>query len=287
MALEIARSVDELRCLVESARRNGLTIGLVPTMGALHEGHASLIRAARGETGWVIVSIFVNPTQFGPNEDYQRYPRSWEQDLAVCQANGADLVFAPPVKEVFPPGYSTFVEVTKLQDPLCGGSRPGHFRGVATVVLKLFNMTTPDRAYFGQKDAQQARIIRQLVRDLNLPATIRVCPIAREPDGLALSSRNRYLSPEDRHSATVLYRALETARRMIESGERNAACIRERMLAMIQSTPRAVAEYVDIVDYETMQPVANLQSGILIALAVKFGTTRLIDNFLWHGESTG
>jgi pantoate--beta-alanine ligase len=148
-------------------------------------------------------------------------------------------------------------------------------------------MTTPDRAYFGQKDAQQARIIRQLVRDLNLPATIRVCPIAREPDGLALSSRNRYLSPEDRHSATVLYRALETARRMIESGERNAACIRERMLAMIQSTPRAVAEYVDIVDYETLQPVANVQSGILIALAVKFGATRLIDNFLWHGESTG
>lgn len=283
MALEISNTAANVQRLVEGIRRKGWTIGLVPTMGALHAGHASLIDAARQETRFVIVSIFVNPTQFGPNEDYLRYPRTWNEDLSVCSAHGADAVFAPASEEVYPAGFNTWVEVAKLQDALCGRSRPGHFRGVATVVLKLFNLTSPDFAYFGEKDAQQARIIRQMIRDLNVPVTVRVCPIVREPDGLAMSSRNRFLSPEDRDKATVLYRALESAREMIEAGERNARLVRERMLAMIGSVIGATVEYVEIVDYESLQPIAEIQPGTLIALAVRFGAIRLIDNLLWHG----
>jgi pantoate--beta-alanine ligase len=281
VALEIARTVADVRRLVDRARRDGLTIGLVPTMGALHAGHASLITAAHQETRCVVVSIFVNPTQFGPNEDFGRYPRTWEEDLAVCEQHGADAVFAPAVEEVYPAGFSSYIEVAKLQDRLEGRSRPGHFRGVATVVLKLFNMTAPDFAYFGQKDAQQARIICQLVRDLNLTVTIRVCPIVREEDGLAMSSRNRYLSSADRKNATVLYRALEVARTMIDRGERDAAVIREQILSMIVSTAGAEVDYVEVVDDDTLQPMSEIRPGTLIALAVKFGTTRLIDNLLW------
>src|SRR5262249_19807997 len=187
-----------------------------------HEGHASLIRAARAETGFVVVSVFVNPTQFGPNEDLSRYPRPWENDLETCRRERVDLVFRPEPATMYPPGYRTFVEVTGLQDVLCGASRPGHFRGVATVVLKLFNLVHPNVAYFGQKDAQQVRIIQQMVRDLDVPVAVRVCPTVREPDGLALSSRNRYLDPDQRRRAVVLYQSLEDVRRRVEAGERDA-----------------------------------------------------------------
>src|SRR5262245_1825717 len=222
----VAATVAEVRRAVAEARRRGLTVGLVPTMGALHEGHISLIRAARAETGFMVVSIFVNPTQFGTNEDFSRYPRPLEQDLEACGREGVDLAFVPEPATVSPPGFRTFVEVHGLQDVLCGASRPGHFRGVATVVLKLFNTVQPDVAYFGQKDAQQARIIRQMVRDLDVPVEVRVCPIVRAADGLALSSRNQYLDPEQRRHATVLHRALAEARARIEGGERDAAAVR-------------------------------------------------------------
>ncbi len=269
---------SELRAAIGQARRAGQRIGFVPTMGALHEGHASLIRAARRETDFVVVSIFVNPTQFGPNEDYQRYPRTPQADAEICQREGVDLLFAPTVEEMYPPGFCTWVEVTGLQDVLCGRSRPGHFRGVATVVLKLFNLVQPDIAYFGQKDAQQARIIRQMVRDLNVPVEIRVCPIVREPDGLAMSSRNAYLSPEQRRQATVLYRALCAAHELVKQGERDAGRVREHMLQVIATVPEAVLDYAEIVDPETLQPVQQINAPVLAALAVKIGPARLIDN---------
>jgi len=271
-------TVSELRKLIGQARQAGQRIGFVPTMGALHEGHASLIRAARRETDFVVVSIFVNPTQFGPNEDYQRYPRTPQADALLCQREGVDLIFAPTVEEMYPPGYCTWVEVTGLQDVLCGRSRPGHFRGVATVVLKLFHLVQPDIAYFGQKDAQQARIIRQLVRDLNVPVKIRVCPIVREPDGLAMSSRNAYLSPEQRRQATVLYRALCAAKELVEQGERHAERVRQHMVRLIEATPGAVLDYAEIMDPETLQPVREIQQPVLAALAVRIGPARLIDN---------
>lgn len=271
-------STDEVRAAVAKARQRGLSIGLVPTMGALHEGHVSLIRAARAETGFVIVSIFVNPTQFGPHEDLTRYPRPLRQDLDVCAREGVDLVFHPEVTVMYPPGFHTFVEVHELQDVLCGKFRPGHFRGVTTVVLKLFHIVQPDVAYFGQKDAQQARIIAQMVRDLDVPVRLRVCPIVREPDGLALSSRNVYLDPNQRRQATALYRALQEAREQIEGGERDAAVVQRALEARIQATPGAVLDYAAVVDADTLQPLTRLGGAVLLALAVRFGPTRLIDN---------
>jgi pantoate--beta-alanine ligase len=249
-------------------------------MGALHAGHASLIRAAREETGFVVVSIFVNPTQFGPAEDFSRYPRPLEDDLEVSGREGADVVFAPETAEVYPPGFRTFVEVQGLQDVLCGASRPGHFRGVATVVLKLLHMVQPDVAYFGQKDYQQARVLRQMVRDLNVPVRLRVCPIVRAPDGLALSSRNQYLDPDQRRRATVLYQALQQARQLVGVGERRAAVVREAVRARIENTPGATLDYAAVVDADTLQPVDRLPKETLVAVAVRFGTTRLIDNTL-------
>jgi pantoate--beta-alanine ligase len=276
----VATTVEEARRAVADARRRGRTVGLVPTMGALHEGHASLIRAARAETGFVVVSIFVNPTQFAPNEDFQRYPRPLEQDLAVCDRDGVDLAFVPEVATLYPPGFRTYVAVHDFQDVLCGVSRPGHFRGVATVVLKLFNLVQPDVAYFGQKDAQQVRIIRQMVRDLDVPVAVRTCPIVREPDGLALSSRNRYLSAEQRRHATVLYRALEEARARIEAGERDAPAVQRGVAERLAAAPGAVVDYAEVVDYDTLQPLEQLRGQVLVAVAVKFGATRLIDNLL-------
>jgi pantoate--beta-alanine ligase len=269
-----------LREAVADARRRGLTIGLVPTMGALHAGHLSLIEAARAETGYVVASIFVNPTQFGLKEDLSRYPRPLERDLELCNRAGVDLVFHPEPAAMYPPGYRTFVEVTGWQDVLCGASRPGHFRGVATVVLKLFNLVQPNRAYFGQKDAQQARIIRQMVDDLNVPVEVRVCPIVREADGLALSSRNRYLEADERRQATVLHRALTEARRRIEAGERDADAVRRAMGEAIAAVPGAVLDYAAVVDAESLEALGRLAPDrpILLALAVKFGSTRLIDN---------
>ncbi len=278
--LSITDSVAGVRQAVAGARARALSVGLVPTMGALHAGHASLIRAARAETGFVVVSLFVNPTQFGPKEDFSRYPRTWEEDRAVCRREGVDLLFAPPAEAMYPPGFCTFVEVAGLQDVLCGASRPGHFRGVATVVLKLFNIVGPDVAYFGQKDAQQARLLGQMVRDLDLPVRLRVCPIVREPDGVALSSRNQYLDADQRREAAALYRTLEEAQRLVEAGERDAAVVREVLARRIRATPGAELDYAAVVDHDSLRPLDRLRGPVLLALAVKFGATRLIDNIL-------
>ena len=276
----VATHIDESRRLVAAARQRGLAIGLVPTMGALHEGHASLLRAARQECGYIIASIFVNPIQFGPNEDFARYPRPLEKDLAVCATERVDLVFTPGAATIYPPDFHTFVEVGELHDTLCGASRPGHFRGVATVVLKLLNIVAPDIAYFGQKDAQQVRIIQQLVRDLDVPVQVRVCPIVREPDGLALSSRNQYLSAEERKNATVLHRALIAARDLIEHGERDPTAVRRAMTELIAATPGAELDYAEVVDVNSLHRPASVRGRILLAVAVRFGQTRLIDNEL-------
>lgn len=280
MPVSTARKIDDVRHAVVEARRRGLSIGLVPTMGALHAGHVSLIRAAREETGFVVVSIFVNPTQFGPNEDLSRYPRPFEKDLAACSAAGVDLVFQPAVETMYPPGHRTFVEVKDLQDVLCGASRPGHFRGVATVVCQLFNIVQPDVAYFGQKDAQQGRIIGQMVDDLHIPVRLRIMPIVREPDGLALSSRNEYLDAEQREHARALSLALTEAGRRVEQGERNPKVLVKLIDDRIRSTPGAELDYAAAVDFNTLRPLSRLDGRVLIALAVRFGSTRLIDNIL-------
>jgi pantoate--beta-alanine ligase len=278
MSVPVTHAIPDTRKAVAAARSRGQTIGFVPTMGALHEGHASLIRSARQQCGFVVVSIFVNPTQFGPNEDFTRYPRTLPDDLVICEREATDLVFAPEPATIYPPGFRTAVEVAELGDHLCGPSRPGHFRGVATVVLKLLNIVRPDRAYFGQKDAQQARVIRQLVRDLDVPTEVVVVPTVREPDGLALSSRNRYLSPTERKHATVLVEALREARRRVESGERDAAALRTMMADRVRSTPGAALDYAEIVDADWFRPVDRLTGPAVAAMAVKFGSTRLIDN---------
>jgi pantoate--beta-alanine ligase len=256
------------------------TIGLVPTMGALHAGHMALIQQAREENDYVVVSIFVNPTQFGPNEDFDRYPRPFDKDAALCEAKGVDLIFHPSPEVMYPPGYRTYVEVTGMQNGLCGASRPGHFRGVATVVLKLFNIINPDRAYFGQKDAQQVRIIQQMVADLHRHEKVIVVRTVREPDGLAISSRNQYLDPEQRRNATVLWQALNEARAKIEAGERDAAVIQRLLTERIQTTRGAMLDYAAVVDANSLEPVAQVDGPTLLALAVKFGATRLIDNLL-------
>jgi pantoate--beta-alanine ligase len=279
-SLIVARTVAELRQALREARRGGKTVGLVPTMGALHSGHLRLIEAARAQNEFVVVSIFVNPTQFGPNEDLTRYPRPIQSDLEACQKALVDLVFHPEPAEVYPPGYRTYAEVTELQDVLEGASRPGHFRGVCTVVLKLFHLVQPNRAYFGQKDAQQARIIQQMVQDLNVPVELCVLPIVREPDGLALSSRNRYLDAEQRRYATVLFQALRAAGDRAQGGERDSAVLRQLLVDRIRATPGAVLDYAVVVDSKTLEPVHHVQGEVLLAVAVRFGTTRLIDNLL-------
>ena len=276
----VVADVAPLRQVVADARRRGRTIGLVPTMGALHRGHTSLFDLARAETGFVVASIFVNPTQFGPHEDFRRYPRPLEQDVEQCGKAGVDLVFVPEPAVMYPSGFRTFVEVTGLQDVLEGASRPGHFRGVATVVLKLFNLVQPDHAYFGQKDAQQVRIIQQMVRDLHLPVDVRVCPTVREADGLAISSRNRYLAPAERQNATCLFQALEAARLRIKKGERSAEAVRQAMLNRIAAVQGATLDYAEAVDFENLRPLDPLRGRILLAIAVRFGSIRLIDNIL-------
>ncbi len=280
MSMQVMAEIEPLRQAVAAARRQGQTIGLVPTMGALHRGHLSLIDLARARTGFVVVSIFVNPTQFGPGEDFTRYPRPRECDLELCARAGVDLVFAPEPKTMYPPGFRTFVEVTDLQDGLCGASRPGHFRGVATVVLKLFHMVGPDVAWFGQKDAQQVRIIQQMVRDLNVPVEIAVGPTVREPDGLALSSRNEYLDPIQRREAPALYRALSETAGRIRAGERDAGLLRRLLRQRLEAIPGAVLDYAVVVSADSLQPLERIQAPTLLALAVKFGGTRLIDNIL-------
>lgn len=273
-------SIADVRQSVAAARSQGKRVGFVPTMGALHEGHASLIRAARAESGYVVVSIFVNPTQFGPNEDYSRYPRTLDSDRALCREAGADAIFLPDGATMYPPGFVTYVEPHGLQDVLCGASRPGHFRGVCTVVLKLFHIVQPDLAYFGQKDAQQALILTRMVADLNLAVTMRVMPTVRESDGLALSSRNKYLSAEERRQAPSIYRALLSAKSRILAGERDTQVIEQYLADELRAIPAAMVDYARAVGAATLQPVQPLRGNILIAVAVRLGDTRLIDNIL-------
>lgn len=260
-----------------AARAGGATLGLVPTMGYLHAGHIALVEQARRENDVVAVSIFVNPTQFGPNEDLARYPRDLDRDLAMLESAGADLVFVPSVGEMYPLGFSTYVDVQGVTDVLEGARRAGHFRGVATVVCKLFNIADADRAYFGQKDVQQTVVVRRMARDLDMRTTVVVVSTVREPDGLAMSSRNVYLDPAERAAAPVLYRALAAARVAWEGGERDAAALRERVMAVLRGEPRAEVDYVSVADPETLAE-DNVEGGALISLAVRIGRTRLIDN---------
>jgi pantoate--beta-alanine ligase len=276
----VATTISDLRQALAEARRQHLTVGLVPTMGALHQGHLSLIAAARARNDFVIVTVFVNPSQFGPHEDLARYPRPFDNDLRLCAESGVDLIFHPEPAAMYPPGFCTWVEVAGLQDVLEGSSRPGHFRGVATIVLKLFHLVGPDRAYFGQKDGQQARIIQQMVRDLDLSVEVIVCPTVREPDGLALSSRNRYLEPGQRSRAAVLHEALEEARSLFLAGERDAGKLARVLRDRVESTPGSALDYAAVVDADNLQPVATVDRAVLLALAVRFGSTRLIDNLL-------
>ena len=255
-------------------------VGLVPTMGYLHEGHISLVRRAREECDRVVVSIFVNPTQFGPREDLSRYPRDLERDLSLLEPLGTDLVWMPTNEIMYPPGYQTWVEVETITRPLEGAMRPGHFRGVTTVVAKLFNAVQPHRAYFGQKDAQQAAVIRQMTRDLSYQIEIVVCPIVREPDGLAMSSRNVYLDAKQRKAATVLYRCLRAAKEAYENGEREAEKLRQTMKDVLASEPLAQVQYVSCADYDTLEELEAVTGKALLSLAVFVGKTRLIDNFV-------
>lgn len=275
--MDVVISLDELRAARLSL--DGI-IGLVPTMGYLHEGHLSLIRKARDECNHVAVSIFVNPTQFGPNEDLAKYPRDLERDLNLIRPLGVDLVWTPTPEVMYPSGYQTWVEVEAMTRPLEGAMRPGHFKGVTTVVAKLFNAVQPHKAYFGQKDAQQAAVIRQITRDLNFPLEIVVCPTVREADGLAMSSRNKYLDGEERKAATILFRALSAAKSAYDGGERNA----ERLCAIMKDTlgtePRAQTQYVSCADYDTLEELELIKGKTLLSMAVMLGKTRLIDNFV-------
>lgn len=273
-------TIAEIRAVVAAARHARNTVGFVPTMGALHEGHAALVRAARQASGFVVVSIFVNPTQFGPREDFAQYPRTREADQELCADAGADVIFAPTAAEMYHEGSVSFVEVTGLQDMLEGASRPGHFRGVCTVVLKLLNIVQPDVAHFGAKDFQQARIIQQMVRDLDVPVEVRIEPTVREPDGLALSSRNRYLTAEQRAAAPGIYRALRNARDRALAGEVDAARLESALGADLAAIPGARVDYARIADAETLQPLARLDHPVVAAVAVFLGTTRLIDNLV-------
>ena len=255
-------------------------VGLAPTMGYLHEGHLSLVRRAREDCDHVAVSIFINPTQFGPREDLSKYPRDLDRDLSLLEPLGVDLVWTPTEADMYPPGYQTWVEVEALTQVLEGAMRPNHFRGVTTIVAKLFNGVQPHKAYFGQKDAQQVAVIRQMVRDLNFPIEIVVCPIVREPDGLAMSSRNIYLDPEQRRAATVLYRSLSAAKEAYENGERNAEKLRQIMKDVLASEPLAQIQYVSCADYDTLEELETVTGKTLLSMAVFVGKTRLIDNFV-------
>jgi pantoate--beta-alanine ligase len=276
--MKIVRTVDELRRWSRANRKQGKIIGLVPTMGALHAGHASLVRAAREQCGAVAVSIFVNPTQFGPNEDFAKYPRTFDADCALVESLGADVVFAPAVEELYPQGAATFVDVEGLSERLDGASRPGHFRGVATVVTKLFVAAEPDFAFFGQKDAAQVAVLRRMTRDLRLGTEIVVCPIVREADGLALSSRNVYLSASERTQALMLSRSLHAVEALVAQGERRAEALLAAASAVFAGEPAVRVDYIVIVDWATLEPAETAAPGTLFAVAAWVGATRLIDN---------
>jgi len=278
--MKIIRDIDEMQAASRAARVGGLSIGFVPTMGALHEGHLSLVRRARAHATLIVVSIFVNPLQFGPSEDFARYPRDLEADCALLEPEGVEIVFAPTTEQMYRPEATTTVYVEGLSERLDGRSRPGHLRGVSTVVAKLFHIVEPDCAVFGQKDAAQVAVLRRMVRDLNMPIDLVVAPIARDADGLALSSRNAYLSPEQRRQALVLYRTLRRVEELAKSGETNSERLRSGALYVLADEPAAVLDYLEIVDPDTLLPVSSIAQGALIALAANFGNTRLIDNVL-------
>jgi pantoate--beta-alanine ligase len=283
----IARTQDDLRRAVDAWRAAGERIGFVPTMGALHAGHLSLVRLARGRASKVVASVFVNPAQFGPNEDFNRYPRQPEKDAGLLEEAGCDLLFLPDVDTIYPPGHATFVEPAGAAEGLEGACRPGHFRGVATVVCALFNLVRADVAVFGEKDAQQLAVIRQMVRDLHLPIEILPGPTFREADGLAMSSRNAYLSPEERRAATVLHRSLRAAEAAVGQGERRGDAVRGRLREVLNTEPLAQVEYAEVVDAESFQPVETLRGRLVLPLAVRIGGTRLIDNIRLAVEETG
>ncbi|MSS70811.1 MAG: pantoate--beta-alanine ligase [Candidatus Latescibacteria bacterium] len=278
--MQIIHPISGMQRTADALRASGRRIGFVPTMGYLHEGHASLIRHARKQSNEVIVSIFVNPAQFGPGEDYQAYPRDLDRDLRLIRETGGDIVFIPSAEEMYPPGFATSVHVEGLTEGLCGASRPGHFRGVTTVVAKLLTAVKPHLAVFGQKDAQQALVIRRMVRDLNLDAEVLIAPTVREPDGLAMSSRNIYLSPEERIEAGGLYQALRLARKMVQAGEREAPKIIQKMRDLLSERPSARIDYISIVDTQGLKPMDRLTGEVLVAVAVRFGRARLIDNVI-------
>ncbi|MCI5690656.1 MAG: pantoate--beta-alanine ligase [Clostridiales bacterium] len=280
----IATTIAEVRAQVAAWKKEGLTVGLVPTMGYLHEGHASLVDEAVRRCDRVVASVFVNPTQFGPQEDLEAYPRDFDRDCALLEAHGCHLVFHPTVEEMYPAGAATYVEIhSEMPKQLCGKSRPIHFRGVCTVVSKLFNIVTPDTAFFGQKDAQQLAILRRMVRDLSYGIELVGCPIVREADGLAKSSRNTYLSAEERQAALVLSQAVFLGQKLVQEGERDAARLVAAMSAHIAAQPLARIDYVEAVDGVTMEPVETLRGTVLVAMAVYIGKTRLIDNFIVEG----
>jgi pantoate--beta-alanine ligase len=277
--MQLFKTIKEVRDAVAQVRRQGKSIGFVPTMGALHTGHGSLIQKARTECGYVVVSIFVNPTQFGPTEDFNKYPRTLDEDMRLCESLGADCVFAPCAEDMYPQKNLSWVDVDQLTTGLCGASRPGHFRGVTTVCTKLFHVVLPDKAYFGQKDAQQVAVICRMVADLNFPMEVVVCPTVREADGLAMSSRNRYLSPEHRKQAVCLYQALCRCKALAEQGVVSTGRLIEQMNQIVTKAG-AKADYISIVDARTLGPIDFLTADTLVALACRVGQTRLIDNML-------
>lgn len=278
--MKIVSTVEEVRAEVKKWRENGLSVGLVPTMGYLHEGHKSLIDKAVEQNDKVVVSVFVNPIQFGPTEDLATYPRDLERDAVLCENAGASLIFHPEKENMYFDDFCTYIDMENLTKGLCGKTRPTHFRGVCTVVGKLFNIVQPDRAYFGQKDAQQLAVIRRMVRDLNFNLDIIGCPIIREEDGLAKSSRNTYLSPEERKAAVILHKGLVKGEEMVRSGEKNSAAVINAIREIIESEPLAKIDYVEIVDFDNIQPVETIEGTVLTAVAVYIGKTRLIDNFI-------
>lgn len=278
--MKIVSAVDDVRRQVREWRAGGLSVGLVPTMGYLHEGHKSLIDKAVEQNDRVVVSVFVNPTQFGPGEDLATYPRDLDRDAALCEEAGASLIFHPEQEDMYFDDFCTWVDMDGLTKGLCGKTRPTHFRGVCTVVSKLFHIVQPDRAYFGQKDAQQLAVIRRMVRDLNFDLEIVGCPIIREEDGLAKSSRNTYLSPEEREAATILHKALVQGREMIQNGEKQADAVVKEITAIIQSEPLAKIDYVEVVDFDRIESIQTIEGTVLTAVAVYIGKTRLIDNFI-------
>jgi pantoate--beta-alanine ligase len=276
--MEVIESISEMKNLVKEWKRQGLSIGFVPTMGYLHEGHLALVRRVKELSDRVVVSIFVNPIQFAPGEDYQRYPRDLERDKALLEEEGVDVLFVPTAQEMYPPGFQTYVEVKELSSGLCGRYRPGHFVGVATVVLKLFNIVQPDIAVFGEKDYQQLKVIQRMVQDLNLDVKIIPHPTVREVDGLAMSSRNTYLSPEERKSAIALYKALNLAEELVNQGEKRVATLKEKLKEFIESYPYTKVQYIEFVHPETLKEVERVDEPTLLALAVFVGKARLIDN---------